>query len=62
VEGLFYDPFNILDNITFSGGVIDGLERIWKDVVMAQLRNIPFIGVIDELERIGRVHIYYSKW
>jgi hypothetical protein len=49
VEGLFYDPFNILDNITFSGGVTDESERIWKDMVMAHLRNITFSGMIDEL-------------
>jgi hypothetical protein len=39
VERLFYDPFSILDYIVFSGRMIDELERIWKDVVMAQLRH-----------------------
>jgi hypothetical protein len=43
MERLFYDHFSILDHIMFSGRMIDEFERIWKDVVMAQLRDCPTI-------------------
>jgi hypothetical protein len=33
--GLLYDAFGITDYIVCNGRMIDELERIWKEVVMA---------------------------